>query len=258
MRIGQVLRDARERAGLDIRNVEERTKIRGKYLRALEDEEWAVLPSAAYAKGFLRTYASLLGLDGEVLVDEFRRQVENGRDAAAYPRREQVLERRRAGEPGGPRPGLVLAIAALVVVGVILFLGLTGGDEEEPPGGRGGASPAKAKDGKGGGGKGGQQAPSGGPVRLALGIGSPVEVCLLDASKRELIDGQVIAAGTEEGPWEDTRFVLRFPSGYDRDEVRLELDGERARLPRMKGAAAFRIDAGGTHPAKARRAEECP
>jgi hypothetical protein len=258
MRIGRVLRDARERAGLDIPSVEERTKIRGKYLRALEDEEWAVLPSAAYAKGFLRTYASLLGLDGEVLVDEFRRQVDGGRDAAEYPLREQRLAGRRAGDPAGPRPALVLAIAALVVLGVVLFLGLTGGEEEEPPAGRGGASPAKEKEGKAGDRNRGEPAGSKGSVRLALAIGSPVEVCLLDASKRELIDGQVIAAGTEEGPWEDERFELRFPSGYDRDEVRLELDGKPAGLPRAKGAAAFRIDAGGAHPAQARRAEECP
>src|SRR5215210_4984177 len=95
MRIGEVLKQARARAGLDIRAVEEQTKIRVKYLRALEDEEWEALPNPAYSKGFLRTYAQLLGLDGEALADAYRRQVEGGHSDPSYPLGEQVLERRR-------------------------------------------------------------------------------------------------------------------------------------------------------------------
>ena len=92
MRIGEVLKQARARTGLEMRTVEERTKIRIKYLRALEDEEWDALPNSAYAKGFLRTYAQLLGLDGEALADAYRRQVEGGRSDPAYPLGDQVLE----------------------------------------------------------------------------------------------------------------------------------------------------------------------
>src|ERR687891_2295504 len=94
MRIGEVLKSARTRQGLDIRTVEEQTKIRIKYLRALEAEEWEVLPNPAYATGFLRTYAQLLGLDGEALVDAYRRQVERGRTDPTF-LGDQVLERRR-------------------------------------------------------------------------------------------------------------------------------------------------------------------
>jgi cytoskeleton protein RodZ len=68
--IGSVLKETRKRQGIDIRTVEEMTKIRIKYLRALENEEWDTLPGPAYARAFLRTYAELLGLDGEALVDE--------------------------------------------------------------------------------------------------------------------------------------------------------------------------------------------
>src|ERR671914_2391097 len=103
MRIGEVLKQARSRAGLDIRAVEEQTKIRFKYLRALEDEEWDALPSSAYAKGFLRTYAQLLGLDGEALTDAYRRQVERGRTDPTF-LGDQVLEQRRrlSSESQGP------------------------------------------------------------------------------------------------------------------------------------------------------------
>ena len=62
------------RAQLDILDFESRTKIRAKYLRALEDEEWSQLPGYTFTKGFLRTYADMLGLDGRALVDEFKRQ----------------------------------------------------------------------------------------------------------------------------------------------------------------------------------------
>jgi cytoskeletal protein RodZ len=69
--IGSSLREARLRKGLDFPEIESGTKIRGKYLRALEDEQFSQLPAQTYVKGFLRTYAEYLGLDGELYVDEF-------------------------------------------------------------------------------------------------------------------------------------------------------------------------------------------
>ena len=72
--IGAMLREARMREHRDIAEFEARSKIRAKYLRALEDEEWALLPGYTFAKAFLRTYADMLGLDGRMLVDEFKRQ----------------------------------------------------------------------------------------------------------------------------------------------------------------------------------------
>jgi hypothetical protein len=69
--IGPSLREARIRKGLEIPDVERATRIRGKYLRALEDESFDVLPSQAYIKGFLRSYADFLDLDGRLFVDEY-------------------------------------------------------------------------------------------------------------------------------------------------------------------------------------------
>ncbi|MDX6368901.1 MAG: cytoskeleton protein RodZ [Gaiellaceae bacterium] len=59
------------RQGLDFPELEQGTKIRGKYLRALEDEQFDVLPAQTYVKGFLRSYAEYLGLDGQLYVDEY-------------------------------------------------------------------------------------------------------------------------------------------------------------------------------------------
>ncbi len=92
--IGNALKDARRRIGMDVKEAEERTKIRAKYLRALEAEDWEVLPAPAYVRGFLRTYGALLGLDGEHLADEFRRRYE-APGSAVSPASEPILQERR-------------------------------------------------------------------------------------------------------------------------------------------------------------------
>ena len=75
--IGDTLREARMRQHLDIADVEARTKIRAKYLRALENEEFGMLPGPTFVKTFLRTYAEALGLDPQVLVEEYRATYES-------------------------------------------------------------------------------------------------------------------------------------------------------------------------------------
>lgn len=78
--IGNSLREARVRRGIDFAQAELSTKIRGKYLRALEDEQFDLLPSETYVKGFLRTYAEYLGLDGQLYVDEFNSRFVSGEE----------------------------------------------------------------------------------------------------------------------------------------------------------------------------------
>jgi cytoskeleton protein RodZ len=70
--IGATLREARMRERIDISEIEAQTKIRAKYLRALENEEWDLLPGSTYVKTFLREYANALGLDGRLLVEEYK------------------------------------------------------------------------------------------------------------------------------------------------------------------------------------------
>src|SRR3954447_24789977 len=71
--IGETLREARHDAGIELDEVERTIRIRGRYLAALENEEWSVLPGEAYLRGFLHTYGDYLGLDGAELVDEYDR-----------------------------------------------------------------------------------------------------------------------------------------------------------------------------------------
>jgi len=86
--IGTSLREARLRQHLDFPEIELATKIRAKYLRALEDEQFEILPAQTYVKGFLRSYAEYLGLDGQLYVDEYNsRFVVGEEDTPARPRR---------------------------------------------------------------------------------------------------------------------------------------------------------------------------
>lgn len=99
--IGSSLREARERQKLELPQVERATHIRSKYLAALEDERFDVLPGLAYTKGFLRTYADYLGLDGQRFVDEYSMRVPPEEEApgvtlARVRRRRSLLDSRLA------------------------------------------------------------------------------------------------------------------------------------------------------------------
>ena len=86
--IGSTLREERIRLGLGIDQVEADTKIRAKYLMALEDERFEALPGTAYARAFLRDYAEQLGLDPQALVDRLNQVVGLPDDVVLAPRRQ--------------------------------------------------------------------------------------------------------------------------------------------------------------------------
>src|SRR6187200_1373426 len=100
--IGTTLREARMRARIDISEIESETKIRAKYLRALENEEWDLLPGPTYVKSFLRSYADALGLDGRMLVEEYKLRHERMAEGELQPisprgQRDRRRPRRGAG-----------------------------------------------------------------------------------------------------------------------------------------------------------------
>lgn len=93
--IGNSLRETRLRQQLDFPELEHATKIRAKYLRALEDERFELLPSHTYVKGFLRSYAEHMGLDGQLYVDEYNSRYVTGEDDAPLSARRVPAARRR-------------------------------------------------------------------------------------------------------------------------------------------------------------------
>jgi cytoskeleton protein RodZ len=127
--IGSALREARERRGLSLSQVEADTKIRSRYIRALEDENFELLPGGTYAKGFLRAYADYLGLDGHLFIDEFTSRHFDPRRELDQP----IAPRPRSRPARGRRESnlVVIALAAIVAVSALVFLLALGG--KSPP-----------------------------------------------------------------------------------------------------------------------------
>src|SRR2546425_626860 len=119
--IGATLREARMRARIDISEVEARTKIRAKYLRAIENEEWDLLPGPVYIKSFLRTYGDYLGLDSRMLIDDYKRRFERPSDHDLRPIASLGRERERAAR-GPMLPPRAVVGGVLVVLVVALYI----------------------------------------------------------------------------------------------------------------------------------------
>ncbi|HSC02227.1 MAG TPA: helix-turn-helix domain-containing protein [Solirubrobacteraceae bacterium] len=124
--IGTTLREARIRARIDISEVEARTKIRAKYLRAIENEEWDLLPGPVYVKSFLRTYGDFLGVDSRLLVDEFKRRYERPADQDLRPISSLGRERERRRRRPRLGPIGVIVLALIGVAAALWFVGTLG------------------------------------------------------------------------------------------------------------------------------------
>ncbi|HBX22494.1 MAG TPA: helix-turn-helix domain-containing protein [Desulfotomaculum sp.] len=116
MTIGEKLRNAREENGITLTEVENETKIRRKYIVALENEDFDVLPGKVYVKGFLRNYARFLGVDGDALIVEYE-------ELFPGPAVEPIMEKltpTNFEKPAKSRRGL-LAVVAVLFVGFMIY-----------------------------------------------------------------------------------------------------------------------------------------
>src|SRR5947209_1879300 len=122
--IGTSLREARLRKQVDIVQAEQGTKIRAKYLRALEDEQFELLPAQTYVKGFLRSYAEYLGLDGQLYVDEYNSRYVIGEEGADQPfraRRREAPRARTRAHRQFEKSIVLLALGAIVAIAALVF-----------------------------------------------------------------------------------------------------------------------------------------
>ena len=142
--IGNTLREARVRRKLTLQRVEEDTKIRVKYVQAMENEDFDVMPGATYVKGFLRTYAGYLELDPDVIVDEYRSRGLRDRAQQEPFGGSSIIGAPRSHR--GRNTVLFVAVVCLLVLGVIYVLSLgdggEGGTPATQPGALGIASPS--------------------------------------------------------------------------------------------------------------------
>jgi cytoskeleton protein RodZ len=241
--VGRTLRETRTRRKIDLADVEAATKIRGRYLRAIENEEWDLLPGETYARAFIRAYATHLGLDGERLAEEQRRGRGVTRPSERLPRVEPVgarpSRRRRRQMPSVPPRLLAVGVSAALVI-VLVVVGLSSGGDSSP-GTTGAQRQARSEE------KAGKPAvhteapppqPSGHVVTLTAD--AEVWVCLLDASGEPLIDGQILSAGASQGPYRSGSFTVSFGNG----EVTMMVDGQQASIPETSSPIGYSIDAG--------------
>jgi cytoskeleton protein RodZ len=217
--IGETLRETRMRRRIDMTEVEAATKIRAKYLRALENEEWDLLPGPTFVKTFLRTYAEYLDLDPRLLVEEYRQRYERpgAQDLTPFgPRRRQRPPRRHWG------PGIVIGLGIVMLLAALYGISLLGGPDNEPdaPVATATASPKpkrtvtavhhKKKH---------KAAPT--RVALRLTATAPVYVCLQDATGKAVLNGVTLAAGQHSATFHSHRFRANFGNG----SIRMRING---------------------------------
>lgn len=241
--IGATLKDARRRLGMDIKEAEERTKIRTRYLRALEAEDWEVLPAPAYVRGFLRTYGQILGLDGEALADRYRRDFEEPATAAApepvIRNRHASSSRRAPGSRPPSRSGLIVAIGAGVValLVVLAIIGLTGGGGDDEA-----TNPKQAGKMNVKGDKKSKQAekPQRKPIDISVEPLATTRICLVGGGKA-LIDSQILAVGAAEDFSGEKRYRLDLIGG---GSVKVKAGGDEQKLE-PTASASFEADSAG-------------
>jgi cytoskeleton protein RodZ len=236
--IGSTLREARMRARIDISEVEASTKIRAKYLRAIENEEWDLLPGPVYVRSFLRTYGEYLGLDWRMLTDEYKRRYEGPSDHELRPVTSLGRER-------GPRrptvpPWLVIGAVFVVIIVVLIVVGSNSSNKPTPTIGartnkihkhhrrrrrRAVTLPVTPT-----------------TVKLQLAATGTVYVCLVNGTGAKLIPGQIYAPGqtipTETAP----KLLLTLGNA----SVTMKVNGKDVKVTPSASSIGYLIQPSGT------------
>ena len=239
--IGATLREARMRERIDITEVESATKIRAKYLRALENEEWDLLPGPTFVKTFLRTYAEFLNLDAKVLVEEYKQRFERpaGQDLMPFGTNLGSRRDRRTRAPVVP-PWLIVGAVLTSLLVLLFFLGRLGDEPEEsaiapntvatatPT-----ATPAATSH---------RRRPAASVrVRFQVVPIGLVNVCLVDAAGKVLIGSRDFGPGQPSREFRSRRFRVTFGNG----EVRMRIGRRVVEVPDTDAAIGYEITSRG-------------
>jgi cytoskeletal protein RodZ len=240
--IGETLREARTAAGIQLDDAERTIRIRIRYLDALENEEWDVLPGDAYVRGFLHTYADYLGLDGAALVNEYDRQevpaqAERPMDAPFEPPRPMD-----GGNPTLRRLGWGAIFVAAALAALFIVLGITGGSSESP-------KKQHHQHHHGGDKQGSAQSsttttttPS--EATVSLTPTGTVWVCLVDQSGKPLVNGETLTTGDTRGPFKARDMQLTLGNGA----IQVKLDGKQVSIPSAANPVGFDLTPQGAKP----------
>jgi cytoskeleton protein RodZ len=246
--IGQTLRKARSERGVELSEVERATKVRAKFLAAIEEDRWEELPAPVYARGFLDIYARYLGLDQRALLDEYSKTVEGERHEAIP---ESVIKpgTLRQNRPARRTPsinlkpaGKVLAVVLVVVIVGLVIVGSIGGSDDGGGDQGNGTKQSQAES------AGPSATPtttptatSTGQVSVELRSTADVWVCLVDDSGNPLVDSETLSANESRGPFSAAGFDVTFGNG----SVEMTVDGEPTQIPEVAEPIGYRITPSG-------------
>ncbi len=251
-----MLREARMRAHIDISEIESETKIRAKYLRALENEEWNLLPGPTFVKSFLRTYAEALGLDAKLIVEEFKLRHERPSEFDLQPIRATGLGRERRPRPRPAVPRWLIGV--LLAVGLLAALFILGNRQGQTP------SPAATGSGSHAGATTGAPRTGAPPaavvhrrtrpaaVALKLIPTGSVYVCLL-GDGRKLIDKLILMPGVKQPLYRAKRFDMTLGNG----NVKLDANGAILIVPQVNNAIGYSLTSAGRKILSASRRPTC-
>jgi hypothetical protein len=214
--IGDQLRETRMRNRIDITDVEAATKIRAKYLRALENEEWDLLPGPTFVKTFLRTYADYLGLDARNLVEDYRARFERPAAQELTPFGTSLGGRRTRPRRPVFAPWMAVLVGVMALVAALYLLGTWGGDMNEQEAGPPAATPEPTAAPAGDGQKEREREktpPRKKTVRLQIQPTGPVSVCLENGAGEPLIGNLTLDAGQDSETFKGRRFRASFGTG---------------------------------------------
>ncbi len=238
------------RARIDVSEIEAQTKIRAKYLRALENEEWTLLPGPTYVKSFLRTYAQALGLDSKLLLEEYRIRHEGPGEGELPPISASGRGgRSRLPSPPGASRGYVIAVGTVLAIILLLVVGLLSGGS-----GSSTTSPHRAVT------RSTPVAPQAGAARrrrlrlvtLQLIPTAPVYVCLVDSTGRKLVPGVILQPGSHAS-YRGRRMRLTLGNS----SVQMRVGGRSQPVPPSTGALGYSITARGRQPLRAGQMPNC-
>ena len=225
------------RARIDVSEIEAQTKIRAKYLRALENEEWDLLPGPTYVKSFLRTYAEALDLDAKLLVDEYKLRHEHLSEVELQPINAAAPGRERRRQTPVLPPWFFVSVIFVGLLLSLYLLGTLGNDPEpqtsppppppavaEPP-----ATPPAAA----------EKPARPRTTKLQIEATGPVFVCLR-AGDRTLVNGETLQAGDRTRTFRSKRFKLTVGN----NAVVLRINGKPKRLPASADPIGIEITPG--------------
>jgi hypothetical protein len=239
--IGSTLREARMRARIDIGEVETRTKIRAKYLRAIENEEWDLLPGPVYVKSFLRTYGDFLGLDSRMLIDEYKRRYERPSDHEMRPISALTHERERAARGPLVPPWAIIGVVLIGVVVALYLLGTAGGGKKAPttPAGvTAGTTTHRPRHHTH------HAPPRSTTAKLELVPTGAVYVCLVDGTGKKLIPGTIFQTGQTIPTQTAPKMLLTLGNA----SVQMKVNGATVHVAPSATSIGYLIGPGGSRP----------